>query len=312
MNKKVITIVSPTYNEEKNVLHFYTQINEVTKNISNYKFNFLFIDNASTDKTANILRDLARADKKVKVILNNRNFGHIRSPYWGVIQSWGDATIYLASDLQDPPELIPEFIEAWESGYKVAFGVKPKSEDNFFAHQLRKIYYIFLDKISDVHIVKNATGFGIYDHEVLDHIRKINDPYPFFRGIIADLGYEIKQIPFVQKKRAMGQSKNNFFTLYDIGILGIISHSKVPIRVASFLGFLVGTTSFFVALIFFILKLIYWDKFPLGISPIIIGMFFMFGLVFIFLGLLGEYIGSAHSYLQRRPIVVEKERINFE
>lgn len=312
MNKKVITIVSPTYNEEENILLFFNQVNEVTKSISNYKFNFLFIDNASTDKTVNILRDLAKEDKKIKVILNNRNFGHIRSPYWGVLQSWGDATIYLASDLQDPPELIPEFIEAWESGYKVAFGVKPESEDNFFIHKLRKIYYIFLDKISDVHIVKNATGFGIYDHEVLDHVRNIKDPYPFFRGIIADLGYEIKQIPFVQKKRARGQSKNNIFTLFDIGMLGVISHSKTPIRIASFIGFFFGAASTLVAIIFFILKLVYWDKFPLGISPIIIGMFFMFGLIFIFLGLLGEYIGSIHNYLQRRPIVVEKERINFE
>jgi len=312
MNKKIITIVSPTYNEEENVLHFYSRVNEVIKNISNYHFEFLFIDNASTDKTANILKDLAKQDKQVKLIINTRNFGHIRSPYWGVIQSKGDATIYLASDLQDPPELIPKFIEAWESGYKVAFGVKPESKDYFLMHQLRKFYYKFLEKISDVPIIKNATGFGIYDREVLENIRKINDPYPFFRGIIADLGYEIKQIPFVQKRRARGLSKNNFFTLYDIGILGIINHSIMPIRIASLIGFLVGTFSLIFAFIFVILKLIYWNSFPLGISPIIIGMFFMFGLILIFIGFLGEYIGSIHTYLQKRPIVVEKERINFD
>lgn len=312
MNKKIITIVSPTYNEEENVLHFYSRVKEVIKNISNYHFEFLFIDNASTDKTANILKDLAKQDKQVKLIINTRNFGHIRSPYWGVIQSQGDATIYLASDLQDPPELIPKFIEAWENGYKVAFGVKPESKDYFLMHQLRKFYYKFIEKISDVPIIKNATGFGIYDREVLENVRKINDPYPFFRGIIADLGYEIKQIPFIQKRRARGISKNNFFTLYDIGMLGIVNHSIVPIRIASLIGFFVGSLSFLAALIFLILKLIYWNSFPLGISPIIIGMFLMFGLIFIFIGFLGEYIGSIHTYIQKRPVVVEKERINFD
>jgi glycosyltransferase involved in cell wall biosynthesis len=312
MNKKVITIVSPTYNEEENILYFYSSVNEAIKNIPNYQFEFLFIDNASTDETANILKDLAMKNKLIKIILNTRNFGHIRSPYWGVIQSQGDATIYLASDLQDPPELIPKLIEAWEEGYKVVLGVKPESKDYFLWHQLRKFYYWFLEKISQVPIIKNATGFGLYDREVLDSIRKINDPYPFFRGIIADLGYEIKQIPFFQERRARGLSKNNFFTLYDIGMLGIINHSVVPIRLASLIGFFVGSISFFVALTFLILKLIYWNSFPLGISPIIIGMFFMFGLIFIFIGLLGEYVGSIHTYLQKRPIVVEKERINFD
>lgn len=312
MNKKIITIVSPTYNEEENVLLFYTRVNEIIKNILNYQFEFLFIDNASTDETANILKDLAKQDKKIKVILNTRNFGHIRSPYWGIIQSQGDATIYLASDLQDPPELIPQFIDAWEKGFKVVLGVKPESKLNFINHQLRKVYYIFLNKISDVPIIKNSTGFGLYDKEVLNEVRKINDPYPFLRGIIAELGYEVKQISFLQERRVRGYTKNNFYTLYDIGMLGIINHSITPIRIASLLGFLIGTTSFIFAFIFTILKLIYWNSFPLGISPIIIGMFFMFGLILIFIGFLGEYIGSIHTYLQKRPVVVEKERINFD
>lgn len=312
MNKKIITIVSPTYNEEENVLLFYSRVNEVIKNILNYQFEFLFIDNASTDETAYILKDLAKQDKKIKVILNTRNFGHIRSPYWGIIQSQGDATIYLASDLQDPPELIPQFIDAWEKGFKVVLGVKPESKLNFINHQLRKVYYIFLNKISDVPIIKNSTGFGLYDKEVLNEVRKINDPYPFLRGIIAELGYEVKQISFLQERRVRGYTKNNFYTLYDIGMLGIINHSITPIRIASLLGFLIGTTSFIFAFIFTILKLIYWNSFPLGISPIIIGMFFMFGLILIFIGFLGEYIGSIHTYLQKRPVVVEKERINFD
>lgn len=312
MSKKNITIVSPTYNEEENVLIFYSRVNEVIKNMSNYQFEFLFIDNASTDDTANILKDLAKHDKKIKVIFNTRNFGHIRSPYYGIIQSQGDATIYLASDLQDPPELIPQFIDAWEKGFKVVLGVKPESKLNFINHQLRKVYYEFLNKISDVLIIKNSTGFGLYDKEVLNEIRKINDPYPFLRGIIAELGYEVKQISFLQERRVRGYTKNNFFTLYDIGMLGIINHSITPIRIASLLGFIIGAISFIFAIIFTILKIIYWNSFPLGISPIIIGMFFMFGLILIFIGLLGEYIGSIHTYLQKRPIVVEKERVNFD
>jgi dolichol-phosphate mannosyltransferase len=309
--KKQITIVAPTYNEEGNVHDFFERVSDVIKNISNYRFEFLFIDNASTDKTVRILKELAKTNKQIKIIVNTRNFGHIRSPYWGIIQSQGDATIYLASDLQDPPELIPKFIDAWESGFKVVLGVKPESKLNFINHQLRKAYYLFLNKISNVSIVKNSTGFGLYDREVLNEVRKINDPYPFLRGIIAELGYEVKQILFLQERRNFGRTKNNFYTLYDIGMLGIISHSITPIRMASLVGFLVGSLSFIFALIFTILKLIYWDSFPLGISPIIIGMFFMFGLILIFIGFLGEYIGSIHTYLQKRPIVVEKERINF-
>jgi glycosyltransferase involved in cell wall biosynthesis len=311
MNKKIITIVSPTYNEEDNVLNFYDRTNNIIKNITQYQFEFLFIDNASTDTTVKILKELAKKNQHVKIILNTRNFGHIRSPYWGIIQSQGHATIYLASDMQDPPELIPEFIKAWEAGYKIALGVKPESKDRFFMHYLRKAYYRLLNKISDVPLVKNATGFGLYEKSILDLIRKINDPYPFLRGIVAELGYEVKQIPFVQERRARGISKNNFYTLFDIGMLGLINHSTIPIRLASFFGFIIGSISLVIALVFFIFKLLYWDKFPLGVSPIIIGMFFMFGLVLIFIGLLGEYIASIHTYLRNRPVVVEKERINF-
>ena len=312
MNKKTITIVSPTYNEEANILLFYEKVNNAIKNISMYNFEFLFIDNASTDRTLDLLKGLAKKSKQVKIIVNTRNFGHIRSPYWGIIQSHGDATIYLASDLQDPPELIQSFINAWENGFKVVLGVKPESKLNFIDHQLRKIYYKLLNKISDVSIIENSTGFGIYDKEVLNEVRKINDPYPFLRGIIAELGYETKQIPFLQESRTRGVTKNNFYTLYDIGMLGIINHSITPIRIVSLIGFFVGSISFLIALIFTILKFIYWNSFPLGLSPIIIGMFFMFGLILFFIGIVGEYIGSIHKYLQKRPVVVEKERINFD
>lgn len=312
MNKKTITIVSPCYNEQEIIAEFYKRVSAVISTCTNYNFEFLFIDNASTDGTLGILKGLASIDPRLKIIVNVRNFGHIRSPYWGVIQSSGHATIYLASDLQDPPELIPEFIEAWEQGFKVAWGIKPVSETHGITHTIRRLYYKFLDMVSDVPHVRDATGFGIYDKVVLDKIREINDPYPYFRGIISELGYEVKQIPFIQARRLAGISKNNFYSLYDTAMLGIISHSLVPIRIASFLGFFLGIASILVALIFLVLKISYWDNFPVGYAPIMIAIFFMFGLLMCFIGLLGEYIGSIHTYLQKRPIVVEKERINFD
>lgn len=309
---KTISIVSPCFNEQDNILELYKRLLEVAKIYPKYKFEYIFIDNASTDGTIDLLRGLALNDKAVKVIINTRNFGHIRSPYWGVLQSGGDATIYLASDLQDPPELIPNFINKWEKGFKVVWATKPSSETSFFTHMLRKAYYRILDKVSDVAQIKDATGFGLYDKDVLDQIRKINDPYPYFRGLVLELGYPVDTVEFKQPRRYKGLSKNNFYTLFDYAMLGIISHSKLPIRVASILGFFVGFFSFITALFFLIMKLLFWEKFPVGYAPIVIGMFFMFGILLMFLGVLGEYIGSIHTYLQKRPIVVERERINFD
>jgi dolichol-phosphate mannosyltransferase len=207
--------------------------------------------------------------------------------------------------------LIPEFIRFWEEGYKLVMATKPVSKGVAWIHALRKAYYRFLDGISDISLVADSTGFGLYDREVLDHLRQIDDPYPFLRGLICELGYEIKTIPFAQPRRLRGISKNNFYTLYDIAMLGIVSHSKVPIRIAAFAGFALGTISMFVAIVFLALKLLFWESFPLGIAPVVIGLFFLFGIQLMFIGILGEYIGSIHTYLQRRPIVVEKERINF-
>jgi glycosyltransferase involved in cell wall biosynthesis len=311
MAKKIITIVAPTYNEEENILIFYERVKAAIKNIPEYNFEILFIDNASNDHTLDMLKRLADHDKQIKIIVNTRNFGHIRSPYWGIIQSRGDATIYLASDLQDPPELIKNFIAAWENGYKIAWGVKPVSKDHFFMHNLRRAYYSLLNNISDIPIVKNATGFGLYDKSVLDIIRQINDPYPFLRGMICELGFEIKEIPFIQERRKRGISKNNIYTLFDIGMLGVINHSNIPLRLASFFGIVTGGLSLALAIIFLIVKLLFWSKYPVGISPIIIGMFLMFGIVLISIGILGEYLSSVHNYLRNRPVVVEKERINF-
>lgn len=308
----LLSIVTPCYNEESNVDELYTRIKAAIAPILNYRFELIFIDNHSLDGTVANLKKLASFDPMVKIIVNARNFGHIRSPYYGILQSSGVATIYLASDLQDPPELIPQFIHHWEEGYKLVMATKPESKGSAWIHALRKTYYRFLDGISDITLLSDSTGFGLYDRAVLDHLRKIDDPYPYLRGLICELGYEIKTIPFTQPRRLRGISKNNFYTLYDIAMLGIVSHSKVPIRLAAFVGFLLGATSILLAMVFLVLKLLFWDSFPLGVAPVVIGLFFLFGIQLFFISVLGEYIGSIHSYVQRRPVVVEKERINFD
>jgi len=276
-----------------------------------YDFEYVFIDNASTDRTVDILRGIASKDSRVKVILNTRNFGHIRSPYWGIINTKGDATIYLASDLQDPPELILNFIEEWRAGYKIVLATKPVSQTGRFIHFMRKIYYKFLNLISEVNIVKDATGFGLYDKKVLDQIRIINDPYPFLRGLICNLGYEIKIIPFNQPRRLKGISKNNFYSLFDIGMLGLISDTKLPLRISSFIGFIISITCLIIGFIYLIFKLVYWESFSAGIAPLIVSIFFLFGLLFGILGIVGEYILVIYTHVNNRPIIVEKERINF-
>lgn len=311
MTKKLISIVTPTYNEIDNIDELLRRVKVATQDLSQYDFEIVVIDNCSTDGTQDRLREIAVTDSRVKVIFNARNFGHIRSPYYGILQSGGAATVYLASDLQDPPEMIPELINQWESGYKLVMAVKPVSKSSPVMHFFRKSYYRLIDRISDVNIIKDSTGFGLYDKEVLDKLRKINDPYPFLRGLICELGYEVKTIQFIQPRRLGGITKNNFYTLFDIAMLGMVSHSKVPIRMAALVGFLLGTISILIAFVFLVLKLMFWNSFPLGSAPVVIGLFFLFGVLLFFIGILGEYIGSIHTYLQNRPIVVEKERINF-
>jgi glycosyltransferase involved in cell wall biosynthesis len=312
-SKRLISIVTPCYNEELNVVDLHKRVYQsIEKLRDKYNFELIFIDNCSSDNTVNKIKSIIERDKSVRLIVNTRNFGHIRSPYYGILQSRGAATIYLASDLQDPPELIPDFIDAWNKGYKVVMAAKPISQDNKIIFLFRRLYYWLVDAISEAPLVRDATGFGLYDHCVIDQLRKINDPYPFLRALIAELGYSTKIIEFVQPRRLRGVSKNNIYTLYDIAWLGLASHSKMPLRVASFLGLIVGLGSFIAAFIYLCLKIIFWDSFPLGLSPILIGMFFLFGVQFFLIGILGEYIGIISSYLQNRPIVVEAERINFD
>lgn len=311
MTIKKITFVSPTFNEESNVEELYQRIVKIWDLFPNYEFDLIVIDNCSTDSTVEILKRLATTDRRIKIIINTRNFGHIRSPYYGIIQSNADATVYLASDLQDPPELIPKFLREWEDGFKVVLASKPYASNGGFMHFLRKAYYRILDSISEVPLTRDTTGFGLYDKVVIDQVRSISDPYPYLRGMICELGYPIKLIEFEQPRRLRGISKNNFYSLYDIGILGIISHSLLPIRLATFFGFLLGLLSIVLAIFFLLAKLIWWNAFPIGIAPILIIVLGMFGVVLLFIGILGEYIGVIHGRIQNRPIVVEKERINF-
>jgi glycosyltransferase involved in cell wall biosynthesis len=309
--KPLLSIVTPCFNEEGNIEELYRRVKEIISGVKGYDFEFIVIDNHSEDSTVEKLKALAKNDPSLKIIVNTRNFGHIRSPYYGILQSQGLATIYLASDLQDPPEMIPQFIKHWEEGFKLVMATKPVAEGSVLMHMARKSYYRFLDGISNISVIKDSTGFGLYDREVLDHLRALKDPYPFLRGLISEFGYSVKTIPFSQPKRLSGITKNNFYTLYDIAMLGIVSHSRVPIRIAAFAGLLIGLTSIIMAFIFLILKLVYWQSFPLGIAPLVIGIFFLLGMLLMFIGILGEYIGSIHSYLQNRPLVIEKERINF-
>lgn len=308
---KLISIVTPCYNEEKNVRELYEQVKQVFAKLPDYSYEHIFIDNASNDKSVELLKEIAAEDKNIKIIINSRNFGHIRSPYHGLLQATGDAVILLVCDLQDPPEMILQFIEKWEQGYKIAIGIKPKSEESRIMFAIRRLGYHWIGKIADVRLIKNFTGFGLYDQEVINVLKSYDDPYPYFRGMIADIGFNIAEIPYDQPKRLHGKTKNNFYTLYDIGMLGITSYSKIPLRIAVIGGFFLAMVSLFLSVVFFILKLIYWDRFSAGIAPLVISVFFFSSVQLLFIGLLGEYVGSINTRVMRRPLVVEKERINF-
>lgn len=308
---KTISIVTPCYNEQDNVNECVSVIKKVFSQYPNYKYEHIFIDNASTDNTLALLKDIAREDSNVKIIANSRNFGHIRSPYYGLLQATGDAVILFVADLQDPADLIPQFLQKWEEGYQTVVGTKKSSEESSIMFSIRKLYYRTVNKLSNIALIDNFTGFGLYDREVIEHLKTINDPYPYFRGLIAEIGLGIYKIPYDQPIRVRGITSNNFFTLYDIGMLGIISHSQVPLRIATMTGFLISFLSILVALVYLIVKLIFWNSFSLGLAPVVIGLFFFSSVQLFFVGILGEYLGSVHTYSKNRPLVIEKERINF-
>jgi polyisoprenyl-phosphate glycosyltransferase len=309
--KKLISVVTACFNEEENIEAVYTEVKAIFKKMSDYRYEHIFIDNSSTDQTVPILKQIAKQDKNVKIIVNTRNFGHIRSPYYALLQATGDAVIPLAADLQEPPALIKEFLAKWEDGYKVVLAVKTGTKDSTAMFAIRRLYYFLIGRLSEVELIKNATGFGLFDQQVVKTFRQVDDPYPYFRGLVAELGFEIAQVEFVQPARKRGITKNNFYTLYDMAMLGITNHSKVPLRIATLIGFATSILSFLVAMVYFIYKLIFWNSFSVGIAPLVIGIFFFSSVQLFFLGIVGEYIGAIYTQVLHRPLIVEKERINF-
>lgn len=309
--KKLISIVTPCYNEEDNIDELCQRIQIVMQALP-YDYEHIFIDNCSTDQTVRKIKDQAASDKRIKLIVNARNFGHIRSPFHAILQSHGDACILIASDLQDPPEMIAEFVHKWEQGYKTVLAVKPESEESSVMFFIRKAYYRLVTRISEVPLVQNATGAGLFDKVVIDILRNINDPYPYFRGLLCEIGFPVAEVPFRQPRRQRGLTKNNFYTLYDIAMLGITNHSKVPLRLMVMSGFVLSILSLIVAMCFLAAKLMFWNSFQLGMAPILIGIFFFGAVQTFFIGMLGEYIGSIHTQVRNMPLVIEMERINFD
>ena len=308
---KKLSIVSGCYNEVGNVEELVDRAAKIMEDLPLYDYEQIVIDNASTDGTQEILRKLASKNPRLKVILNARNFGHVRSPYHGMLQASGDAVIYLASDLQEPPELIPDFIKQWEQGAKAVVGIKSSSSESAIFFAVRRLYYELVEKLADTRTIQNFTGFGLYDRTIIDYCKSLGDPYPYFRGLIAEIGLPVEKIAYHQPLRKRGFTKNNFYTLYDMAMLGITNFSKVPLRLATMLGFLTAALSLLVALGYLIYKLLFWQNFAIGTAPMVIGLFFFASVQLFFIGILGEYIGAIHTQVLKRPLVVEKERINF-
>lgn len=310
---KKISIVTPCYNEEPNVEELYKQVKAQFLLLKDhYSYEHIFIDNSSTDGTVRVLKGLAAQDPNVKIIVNAMNFGHIRSPFYGLCQATGDAAMLMVADLQDPPELIPLFLQQWEQGHKVVIGVKNKSKENPLMYALRTSFYKMIKAISETRQIENFTGFGLYDQAFVQLLRSVNDPYPYMRGLVAEYGGDLGEVFYTQPKRLHGKTHNNFYTLYDMAMLGFVNHSKVPLRMASFLGFAGSAVSLLVAIVYFIYKLCYWDSFQLGFAPLIIGLFFFASIQLFFLGIVGEYVGSIFTQVRHRPLVIEQERVNFD
>ncbi len=312
MTRKTISIITPCYNEEANVLNLYNQVRAVMVGIGRYEYEHIFIDNHSRDNTVAILKLIASEDPNVKVIVNARNFGHIRSPIHALMQARGDAMLGIVADLQDPPPMIADMIAAWEQGAYCVLGIKRTSEESSVMFWARKQYYRLAERLSSIDTIQNYTGFGLYDRKVVELVRQFDDPYPYFRGMIAEIGLPTVKLLYDQPSRKFGVTKNNWYTLYDIGMLGIINHSKVPLRLATFAGFGGAVLAFLIALVYLLLKLIFWSTFVVGVAPMIIGLFLVQSLMLVFLGVMGEYVGAIYTQVQKRPYAVELDRINFD
>lgn len=312
MSRKLITIMTPCYNEELNVRELHRRVLAMAASLPEYRFEHLFIDNASKDGTVNVLREMAAEDPGVKVIVNTRNFGHVRSPMHAFLQAEGDAIGTVFADLQDPPELFVEMIREWEKGFPIVAAIKTSSEESGLMYRLRTAYYRLVARLTDVEVLEHFTGFGLYDRYVVEQIRtNFRDPYPYFRGMIAELGLPCARVTYNQQRRERGITKNNFYTLYDMAMLGITNLSKVPLRLVIFFGFISALISLALGVFYLAYKLIYWNSFSVGMAPLVLGLFFMGSVQLIALGIIGEYIGSIHTFVLNRPLVTEKERINF-
>jgi polyisoprenyl-phosphate glycosyltransferase len=310
---KTISVVTPCFNEEGNVREVYERVRDLMLRLGKYRYEHIFIDNASRDATFSVLSEIAAADPNVKVIRNARNFGHVRSPMHALLQTRGDAVIVLMSDLQDPPEVLAQLLEQWEKGIPIVIAVKHQSRESAPMFLVRKLFYRLVNRLSDdIETYENFTGFGLYDRQVIDLVRQFGDPYPYFRGMIAEIGLPHTEVQYEQQRRKSGKSKNNFYTLYDLAMLGITKLSKVPLRLVTFSGFAGSLLSMLGGLAYFAYKLLFWHQFTLGIAPIAIGMFFLGSLQLLFMGIIGEYIGNIHTQVHNRPLVVERERLNFQ
>ena len=310
---KKISILVPCFNEEENVVPMADAIREeFKKNLSSYEYEIIFIDNDSKDNTRELIRELCKSDKGIKGIFNAKNFGQFNSPYYGMLQSTGGATVLMAADFQDPVEMIPKYVAAWEEGYKIAIVIKKSSQENKIMYHLRSLYYKTIKKLSEVEQIEHFTGFGLYDKAFINVMRNLDDPVPFLRGIVAELGFRRKEIPYEQPQRRAGITSNNLYRLYDAAMLSVTAYTKVGLRLATFAGVILSGISMIIAIIYLILKLLYWDRFPAGMAPILIGMLFLGSIQIFFIGLIGEYILTINQRVMKRPLVVEEERINFD
>lgn len=309
---KTITVVVPTFNEERNIKNVYSRVTDVFKNeLRNYNYEIMFIDNFSTDSTREEIRALTKQDIRVKAIFNAKNFGYTRSHFYSLLQVQGDCAMLLHADLQNPPELIPEFVKAWEEGHKVIIGIKNVSKENKILYFLRSCYYKIMKTVSRIEQIEHFTDYELLDRDFLEVLKKIDDPIPYLRGIVCELGFKMKKIYYTQDKRKEGKSWANIFDLYDFAMLGITSYSKFFMRIATFMGVLLGIISMAIGVVVIIQKLIHWDSYPIGIAALSVGVFMIGAAQLFFIGILGEYILNINIRMMHRPLVVEELRLNF-
>lgn len=308
-----VTVVIPTFNEELNIVSAYERIKALFETqLTKYDFQLLYIDNDSKDKSRELISDLCNKDKRVQAIFNNTNFGFSKSSFYGLSQAEGDCAVLMYADMQDPPEVIPQFLEKWEEGYRVVVGIKSKSKENPLMYMIRGVYYKLLEKMSDVEHIKQFDGFGLYDSSFIEELRKLEDPLPYLRGIVAEIGPQRAYVEYTQDVRKHGKSSFSFMKYYDVAMLGITSSTKAVMRMATFLGMILSFCCVLIALVTLILKLVYWDYYSVGTAAVIIGIFLVGGIQIFFLGFVGEYIVNINQRTMRHPVVVEKERINME